>query len=58
MDDALRAYGTGHADGLAGRRDDTRTDDPDYVTGLLDGQMVAFSEALIAAVRKALGETA
>ncbi|WP_433360189.1 hypothetical protein ACQPZX_26280 [Actinoplanes sp. CA-142083] len=60
MDDALAAYGTGHADGMAGVRDATRAEDPqtgpDYLVGVGDGQMAAFEEALIAAVRRAMGD--
>ncbi|GIE94673.1 hypothetical protein [Paractinoplanes rishiriensis] len=60
MDDALHAYGSGHADGLAGRRDaalaESPATGPDYLVGLVDGQVAAFEAALIAAVRKALGE--
>ena len=56
MDDALTAYGDGHADGLAGHRDETRSGDPDYRTGLHDGQVAAFEIDLLAAVRKALGK--
>jgi hypothetical protein len=59
MDDALRAYGTGHADGLAGALDDDRAADPDtgadYRTGLADGQLAKFETDLVAAVRRALG---
>jgi hypothetical protein len=57
MDEALAAYGEGHADGLAGTRDEARTDDPDYRTGLHDGQVAVFESELLAAVRKALGES-
>ena len=55
MDDALRAYGDGHADGLAGDADQGRLADPDYRTGLTDGLLVRFENDLIAAVRRALG---
>ena len=55
MDDALQAYGFGYADGVAGQRDAAFADDPDYVVGLVDGQLVAFEEALVTAVRKVLG---
>jgi hypothetical protein len=62
MDEALRVYDFGRADGLAGRRDANLADDPmtrpDYLVGLVDGQLAAFEAALIAAVRKALGEAA
>lgn len=58
MDDAFAAYGAGHADGRAGRADDVAGVDPrtggDYRAGLLDGQVVAFEIALIAAVRESL----
>ena len=53
-DSALRAYGDGRADGVAGRRDDTRTGDPDYRAGLTDGEVEAFEADLIAAIRKAM----
>ncbi|MFI5842504.1 hypothetical protein ACIA8K_22630 [Catenuloplanes sp. NPDC051500] len=56
MDDALTAYAEGRADGLAGARDEHRTGDPDYRTGLHDGQVAVFENDLLAAVRKALGE--
>jgi hypothetical protein len=56
MDDALRAYGDGHADGLAGAGDEDRAADPDYRVGLADGQLAKFENDLIAAVRRALGE--
>jgi hypothetical protein len=60
MEDALAAYGAGHTDGHAGVCDATLAADPetgaDYRTGLLDGQVVAFEEALLDAVRRALGE--
>jgi hypothetical protein len=55
MDDALRAYGSGHADGLAGAAEEGRLADPDYRTGLADGQLARFESELIAAVRRALG---
>jgi hypothetical protein len=55
MDDALRAYGAGHADGLAGTADEERVDDPDYRTGLADGRLAKFETDLIAAVKRALG---
>ena len=62
MDDALVAYDAGHADGRAGRDDAGRAADPgtgpDYRVGVVDGQVAAFEEALIAAVRRALGEKA
>lgn len=56
MDEALTAYGDGRADGLSGCRDETRTGDPDYRTGLHDGQVAVFESELLAAVRKALGD--
>jgi hypothetical protein len=60
MDEALVAYDTGHADGRSGRDDARRAADsatgPDYRVGVLDGQVAAFEEALISAVRRALGE--
>ncbi|WP_157240561.1 hypothetical protein [Catenuloplanes japonicus] len=56
MDDALTAYSEGRAAGLSGVRDETRTGDPDYRTGLHDGQVAVFESQLLAAVRKALGD--
>jgi len=56
MDDALRAYGAGHAHGLAGDADEGRLADPDYRTGLTDGQLAKFENELIAAVKRALGD--
>jgi hypothetical protein len=60
MDEALRAYGTGHADGLAGTSDGGRAADPgtgaDYRTGLTDGRLARFEADLVDAVRRALGE--
>jgi hypothetical protein len=54
-DDALRAYENGRADGLAGKRkDEARAEDPDYLVGLVDGQVSAFEENLLAAIRRAL----
>ena len=55
MDDALRAYGAGHADGLAGHADENRLADPDYRTGLTDGQLARFENELAEAVKRALG---
>ena len=55
MDDALRAYADGHAAGRAGDADEGRLADPDYRTGLTDGQLAKFEDDLIAAVRRALG---
>ncbi|GAA0582598.1 hypothetical protein GCM10010172_79660 [Paractinoplanes ferrugineus] len=58
MDDALVAYGAGHADGKAGAHDGAKAVDPatgaDYLVGIVDGQVAAFEEALVAAVRRAL----
>ena len=58
MDDALVAYGAGHADGMTGRHDSDRAVDPatgaDYLVGVADGQLAAFADALVAAVRAAL----
>lgn len=58
MDDALRAYGTGHADGLAGTVDEARSADletgADYRTGLADGQLAKFETDLVAAIRAAM----
>ena len=60
MDDAFVAYGEGHADGRAGRGDAARADDPatgaDYRVGLVDGQLAAFEDALVAAIRRAMGD--
>ncbi|MET0423186.1 MAG: hypothetical protein ABW046_04900 [Actinoplanes sp.] len=46
MEDALRAYDTGRADGMAARRDATRAADPatgaDYRIGFLDGRIEVF----------------
>ncbi|XVU21069.1 hypothetical protein ACQPZJ_27790 [Actinoplanes sp. CA-054009] len=54
-DSALLAYENGRADGLAGRRkDEARAEDPDYMVGLVDGQVSAFEENLLAAIRRAL----
>ncbi|GAA2611464.1 hypothetical protein [Paractinoplanes durhamensis] len=62
MDDALAAYGTGHADGMAGNHDGDRAGDPqtgaDYLVGIVDGQIAAFEDALVAAIRKAMDEKA
>jgi hypothetical protein len=60
MNDALTAYGTGHADGMAGRHDadlaaNPRTG-PDYLVGIVDGQVAAFEQALVTAIRKAMGD--
>ena len=58
MDDALRAYRSGHADGLTGRHDQRRAAEPgtgaDYRTGLADGRLATFEKELLAAVRRAL----
>jgi hypothetical protein len=60
MDDAFVAYGEGHADGKAGRTDAVRAESPetgaDYRVGLVDGQLAAFENALVAAIRKAMGD--
>ena len=54
-DEALLAYENGRADGLAGKRqDEARAGDPDYLVGLVDGQVSAFEENLLAAIRRAL----
>lgn len=46
MDEALLAYATGRADGLAARRDNDRATDPetgaDYRIGFLDGRIELF----------------
>ena len=46
MDEAFTAYATGRADGIAGCRDETRTDHPDtgadYRIGFLDGRIELF----------------
>jgi hypothetical protein len=58
VDDALQAYDAGRADGSAGRHDSGRAGEPgtgaDYLVGVVDGQMAAFEQSLIAAVREAL----
>jgi hypothetical protein len=56
MEDALRAYESGRADGLAGNHDAGQADDPDYRVGVADGQLAVFETDLIAAVRQALGD--
>jgi len=60
MDDAFVAYGAGHADGKAGRADAARSENPetgvDYQVGIVDGQLAAFEDALVAAIRKAMGD--
>ena len=62
MDDELAAYGSGHADGMAGLRDSDRAGDPrtgaDYLVGIVDGQIAAFEDALITAIRKAMEDRA
>ncbi|MGX6603457.1 hypothetical protein ACWKSP_15140 [Micromonosporaceae bacterium Da 78-11] len=54
MDDDFSAYCDGRADGIAGCRDDARTEDPatgaDYRTGFLDGRIELFR--MFAQVRK------
>jgi hypothetical protein len=56
MDDELRAYNEGRADGGAGRRDTARADDPrtgaDYRMGFLDGRIEVFQ--MLAEVRRFL----
>ena len=46
MDEELRAYDAGRADGLAARRDNTRAADPrtgpDYRMGFLDARLELF----------------
>jgi hypothetical protein len=58
MDDALAAYDTGRTDGHAGHRDPDRADHPrtgpDYLVGVVDGQLAAFEEELVRAIRRAL----
>jgi hypothetical protein len=58
VDDALQAYDAGRADGCAGRHDTGRAGEPstgaDYLVGIVDGQMNAFEENLLTAVRAAL----
>jgi hypothetical protein len=60
MDDAFVAYGEGHADGRAGREDADRAGDAetgaDYRVGRADGQLAAFEDALVAAIRQAMGD--
>jgi hypothetical protein len=60
MDDAFVAYGDGHADGRTGRADAVRGEHPetgaDYQVGVADGQLAAFEDALVAAIRKAMGD--
>jgi hypothetical protein len=62
MDDALLAYDSGRADGIAGQRDAGRAEHPgtgpDYRVGLVDGQLAAFETELLAAIRRALGPQA
>jgi hypothetical protein len=54
LDAAFAAYAAGRADGVAGRRDETRTEDPDtgadYRTGFLDGRIEVFR--MFAEIRK------
>jgi len=56
MDDALRAYGAGRADALAGARDADRARHPvtgaDYRMGFLDGRIEIFR--MYASVREIL----
>lgn len=60
MDDEIRAYDTGRADGIAGRRDNVKAGDPatgaDYRMGFLDGRIEVFH--LFAAVRRIQDESA
>ena len=46
MEDALIAYATGRADGMAAHRDNARATDPrtgaDYRIGFLDGRIEVF----------------
>jgi hypothetical protein len=62
MDDALVAYGAGHADGKAGLHDSDKAVDSvtgaDYLVGIVDGQVAAFEDALVTAIRKALADKA
>jgi hypothetical protein len=54
MDETLKAYSAGRADGIAGRRDAAGAADPatgpDYRIGFLDGRIEVFR--LLAHVRK------
>ena len=58
MDDLLKAYNAGRADGTAGRRDNDRSENPetgaDYRIGFLDGRIAVFK--MLAEARKFLGE--
>ena len=60
MENAFAAYGEGHADGKAGREDAGRAQNPDtgadYRVGVVDGQLAAFEDALVAAIRRAMGD--
>lgn len=60
MDDALAAYAAGHADGSAGLRSLTRSEDPktgpDYRVGVADGSVVAFQTELIAEIRRLMDQ--
>jgi hypothetical protein len=62
MDDALAAYDSGRADGHAGHRDLVRArhpdTGPDYLVGVADGELAAFEEEIVRAIRKALGNGA
>ena len=59
MDEAIEAYATGRADGLAARRDQGRAADPgtggDYRIGFLDGRLEVFR--LHSQVRKIVEES-
>lgn len=58
MEEAFAAYNAGHADGSAGLRSLSRSEDPetgpDYRVGVADGSVVAFQSELIAEVRRLL----
>ena len=60
MQDALEAYLSGRDDGIAGTRDNVRTQDPatgaDYRIGFLDGRVALFH--IHAEVRRWLAEEA
>ena len=61
MEEAFQAYTAGHTDGSAGTHDRSRAHDPetgqDYRVGVVDGSVAAFQSALVAEVRRLLGET-
>jgi hypothetical protein len=58
VDEAFAAYDRGRADGVAGRRDDARTEHPrtgaDYRIGFLDGRIEVFR--MLARVREITDE--